>query len=111
MAPRCRERAPSTTSDPFERERYALPHADAHGGKRALATALLQAVDRGQRNARARHSERMPERDRAAVGIDVVGVIGDAELPQAGETLRGERLVDLDQVEIADLETEPRHQL
>src|SRR3954467_1444140 len=57
----------STALDALERERYALPHAHAHGGKRALAAALLQAVDRGQRNARARHSERMPERDRAAV--------------------------------------------
>ena len=69
----------------------------------------MQTVDRGQGKARPRHPERVPERDRAAMGIDVLGVVGDAELPQAGEPLRSERLVDLDQVEVADLEAEPGH--
>ena len=40
-------------SDPLERQRNALPHADAHGGERALAAALLQAVrPRSARGAR-----------------------------------------------------------
>src|SRR5580692_1616385 len=47
----------------------------------------------------------------AAVRIDVRGVIGDAELAQAGETLRGKGFVDLDQIEIGNLEAEPLHQL
>src|SRR5262249_36409003 len=98
-------------STPLQRERDALAHADAHGGERKLAAALLQTVHRGQGKARPRHAERVPERDRAAVRIDVLGVIGNAELAQAGDALRGERLVDLDQIEIADLQAKPRHQL
>ena len=42
---------------------------------------------------------------------DVRGVIGQAKLAQAGERLRGKCFVELDPVEIADLEAEPRHQL
>src|ERR1700675_1114745 len=97
--------------DPLERERDALPDANAHGGQRTLAAALLQTMHRGERNARARHAERMTERDGAAMWIDVSGIIGNAELAQAGETLRGERLVDLDEVEIPDLEAQICHEL
>src|SRR5882672_1550776 len=99
------------SSNTLERQRHALADADAHGGERAPAAARLQPVQRGERDARPRHAERMAERDRAAMGIDVLGIVGDAELAQAREPLRGEGLVDLDQVEVADLDAEPRHQL
>ena len=42
----------------------------------------------------------MTERDRAAVDVDLLPV--EPELVAIGEHLRGERLVDLDQVEIVD---------
>src|SRR5579863_4933831 len=80
----------------LQRQRHALPDADAHRRQRALAAALFQPVHRGQRQPRAGHAERVAERDSAAVRIDVVGVVGDAELAQAGQALRGERFVDLD---------------
>ena len=51
--------------------------ADAHGGERELAAALFQPMHRRQRKPRARHAERMAERDRAAVRIDVLGVVGE----------------------------------
>src|SRR5258706_15176110 len=98
-------------SNPFERQRDALPAADAQGGKRALAVTLMQAVPRGQRQPRTRHAERMTERNGAAVRIDVLGVIGESELAQHRQRLRGERLVELDQIEIADFQSQPRHQL
>ena len=101
----------SIITNPLQRQRHALADADAHGGQRALAAALFQAVHRGQREARAGHAERMAERDGAAVRIDVLGIVGDAELAQAGQALRGERFVELDQIEIADLQAEPLHQL
>ena len=43
-----------------------------------------------------RHAERMAERDGAAVGIDVLGVVGEAELAQHRQALGGEGLVELD---------------
>ena len=45
-------------------------------------------------------ADRVAERDRAAVDVDLVPV--EAELATVGEGLRGERLVDLDQVERLD---------
>jgi hypothetical protein len=53
----------------------------------------------------------MAERNGAAMRIDVIGVVGDAKLPQTGQALRGKSLVELDQVEIGNLQTEPGHQL
>src|SRR5712672_2378370 len=88
--------------DPLQRQRNPLPHPDTHGGERTLATALLERMLRRQGVARARHAERMAERDRAAVRIDVLGIVGEAELAQARERLRGKCLVELDPVEIAD---------
>ena len=42
----------------------------------------------------------MAERDGAAVGVHVRGVVGQAELAQHRERLRGEGLVELDHVDL-----------
>src|SRR5439155_14427549 len=42
-------------------------------------------------------------RDRAAVHVDLVGI--EAEFADAGDRLRGERFVDLDEVEVVDRQT------
>ena len=76
-----------------------------------LPPRFSQPVRRGHREPRARHAERMAERDRAAIRIDVLGIVGKAELAQHGQRLRGEGLVEFDHVEVADLQAEPRHQL
>src|SRR3954447_5560065 len=80
----------------LDRHCDALADADAHGGERAFAAALFHAVDRGHRQPRAAHAERMPERDRAAMRIDEIGVVPDAELAQAGDALRGKGFIELD---------------
>ena len=92
--------------DALNRERHALADADAHGRERAPAAGFHHLMRRRDGKPRARHAERMAERDRAAVRIDVLGVVRHAELAQAGEGLRGERLVELDHVEVADLAAE-----
>src|SRR6202043_2513005 len=79
-----RDRMNKLASHPFQRQRYALADADAHGGEREPAAAPFQAVHGGEREARARHAERMAERDRPAMGVDVLGVVGESELAQAG---------------------------
>src|SRR4051794_13505682 len=94
----------------LDRDRDALPDADAHGGERAFAAARLHAVDRGHGEPRAAHAEGMTERDRAAVRVDEIGIVLDAKLTQAGDALRGKRLVEFDEVEIADRKPQPRHQ-
>src|SRR6202158_6161505 len=91
----------------LDRHRDALPDADAHRGERALAAALLHAVHRGHGEARAAHAERVAERDGAAMRVDEIGIVLDAELAQAGDALRGEGFIELDQIEIADLQSQP----
>ncbi len=44
----------------------------------------------------------MPQRDSAAVGIDVRRIVLHPQLPQDGECLRREGLVQLDHVHIVD---------
>ena len=47
-----------------------------------------------------RHSERMPEGNGAAVRVDVVGVVGEAEEPEHGKRLRGERFIEFHDLDI-----------
>src|SRR6187431_2377684 len=97
--------------DLLDRDRNALADADAHGCQGKLPAPLLHAVHRRQRQSRAAHAERMAERDRAAMRVDEVGVVLDAQLPQAGYSLRGEGFIELDQIEVSDLDAETLHQL
>ena len=55
---------------------------------------------RGQ-HARAGRADRMADRDRAAVDVDLAGVPAEVLVDRAG--LRGERLVGLDQIEVLGL--------
>src|SRR4051812_2572123 len=68
----------------FDRNRNALANADAHVCKGKFPAPLLHAVHRRQRQPRAAHAEWMAERDRAAMRVDEIGVVLDAQLPQAG---------------------------
>ena len=79
-------------SRPLEGERNALADADAHGSKRELALVLFKAVDRGERESCSRHSQGMAERDGAAMGIHLLGIVGKSELAQTGKRLRSEGL-------------------
>src|SRR5918995_4859096 len=83
----------------LQRQGDALTDADAHGRERTLRAALLELESRRAADPGAGHAERVPERDRAAVRIDVCGIVREAELAQRGERLAGERLVQLDEVD------------
>src|SRR5262249_10300728 len=72
---------------PLKSERDALADADAHGGERELALFLFETMDRGEREPRPRHAQWMTECDRAAMGVHLRGIVGQAELAQAGERL------------------------
>ena len=56
----------------------------------------------GQGEPGAAGAQRVAQGDRAAVRVDVLGVVGQAELPEHGQGLRGERLVQLDHVQVGD---------
>src|SRR6478735_12227465 len=64
----------------LDRHRNTLPDADAHRRQRAIAAALLHAVHRGHREPGAAHAERVTQRNGAAVRVDEIGILLDAEL-------------------------------
>src|SRR3984885_5804391 len=95
----------------FDQRRDALPHANAHRGNRTLAATRFERVQRGQRKACTRHAQWVPERNRPAMRVHVLRIVGEAELARHRQTLSGERLVELDHVDIADLHPQALEQL
>src|SRR5690242_15257082 len=83
-------------------DHHRLAHAAGHAHRLDAVAAAggLQAVDERGHDARPGHPERMAEGDRAAERVELV--VGDAELLLAGHDLRGERLVDLDDVDLVN---------
>src|SRR5437667_12134155 len=82
------------------------PHAaaDAHGDDAPALLPPAQLVEQRPGHARAGHAVGVADRDRAAVRVELLGV--DAEAVPAVDDLRGEGLVQLDDVDV--LELEPR---
>ena len=94
----------------LEQDGDALPDADAHGRQSARrapwsARRSSRAADRASRAPLMPSG--WPEGDRAAVRVDVLGVVRQAQSPQHGQGLRGERLVQFEQVDVGDLEAGP----
>jgi hypothetical protein len=44
----------------------------------------------------------MPKRDRAAVAVDILGIVGQSETTRTREHLSGEGLIDFDAVELVE---------
>src|SRR3954452_6786250 len=86
-------------SDPLDEHREALPDPDAQRREAAVRVLSLHPAEQRDGEPCAAASERMPQGDGAAVGVDSVDV--EAEPADAGEDLWGEGLVDLDRFEVA----------
>src|SRR5487761_1045345 len=91
---------PWVHSNPFHCKGDALADADAHRAQRSPSPGALQLIHGGGGEPRAAHSERVTERNGTALWVDVRGIVSDPKLPQDGERLGGESLVELDQIEI-----------
>src|ERR1039457_5336035 len=91
----------------LDRHRHTLADADAHRRQRPFSPALFHAVHRGQGETRSAHAQGMTERDGAAMRVDEIGIVLDAELAQAGYSLAGEGFIELDQIEITDFQSQP----
>src|SRR6476646_8447451 len=87
-------------SDRFKDGGQTLADPDAEGDRPVAAAAPLQLAHQGAGEAGAGAAERVAEGDRAAV--DVEPLLLDPELAGAGENLRGEGLVQLDQVDLVE---------
>jgi len=91
--------------DPLEDDGDPLANADAHGAKSEAAFGPEQLVRGGRGEASATGAERMADGDSAAVGVNVRGIVGQAEFAENGERLRGEGLVEFDNVHLGNHET------
>src|SRR5262249_3629764 len=82
-------------------------HCDAHAAANAqraealLDVALAHLVQQRHQHGGAGGADRMAERDRPAVDVDLGGIPAEVLVDRAG--LRGESLVGLDQFEVLDL--------
>src|SRR5436190_12378950 len=75
--------------------------ADAQRGEALLGVALLHLVQQRHQYAGTGSSDGMADRDRAAIDVDLGGIPAEILVDRTG--LRGEGLVGLDQIEIADV--------
>src|SRR5258707_10203941 len=82
---------------------HSNPHAaaDAQRGEALLGVALLHLVQQRDQHAGAGSADRMADRDRATIDVDLGSIPAEVLVDRAG--LRGESLVGLDQIEIADV--------
>ena len=78
----------------------AQPTAAAHAHQAQVGFAQFQFGDHAGDQARPGGADGMSERDRSAVDVDPFGVGFQFALPRQHH--RGERLVDLEQVDVAD---------
>src|SRR3954451_20785740 len=92
------ERRPATSGGDADDQRVTLAAAPAERGGADTAAAALELEGEVQHDPGARHADRVAERDRAAVDVDLVRV--EAELAGGLDSDRGERLVELHQVEV-----------
>src|SRR6188508_3059172 len=81
-------------------ERHRVAAAKAERREAGGEIPILQSVQQCGQDARAARADRVPERDGTAVHVDAVPV--PLEHRAVGQRLRGERLVRLDQVVVAD---------
>src|SRR4030095_3690658 len=89
-------------SDALDDHRYPLADADTHRRQAVTPAAPMERVNERRHQPRTRWTERVAHRDRAAVAVALRRI--HPELLHACQTLRGERLVQLDQVDIVDRE-------
>src|SRR5471032_2448659 len=70
----------AAVSNAFQHQRNALAHADAHGAQGIAATRAVQLVDGRQSQPRTGSTQRMTERNRAAIRVDARIVVAQAQL-------------------------------
>src|SRR4051812_41758134 len=85
---------------PRDAEGNRVTTAEAQRREAALLVSILERVEQRRQHTRAARSDRMAERNRAAVYVHVVPV--PVESRAVGKCLRGECLVRLDEIEVAD---------
>src|SRR6476469_3573143 len=87
--------------DELDSHRGRFAAADAQACDAALAAGLLQRVDQGDEDACSACTDRMAERGRAAVDVDLL--VRDAEVLHREHRDAGEGFVHFPQIDVSDL--------
>ena len=98
----CPGEVTSRRSRPLKGQSNALADADA---KTYQDTGLLlptQSMGGSHGQTRTARAKRMPERDRAAVAVDMLSIVGQSEAARTGEHLRGERFIYFYAIELVE---------
>jgi len=90
----------------LDEEGHALAAADAHRLEADRRVRSAQPVDQGREQAGPGHAEGVTQRDRTAMYVQPLGI--HPQLPVARHDLSGERLVELDKVDVVDRHPSPR---
>src|SRR5258708_29741413 len=99
---RTRRPRPASWLHALDDRRDALSAADAHGHQRVASAGALKLVHRLDGEDASCRADRMSERDRTTVRIDLRRI--EAQLLVDAERLRGEGLVGFDDVDLFELE-------
>src|SRR4051795_2572074 len=92
-------------SDPLEQRGQALPAADAHGLQPEPCTAAVHLPQQRRQDPATGRADRVAQRDPGAVDVHALEVgRREAPLPGHREDLAGERLVELDQIDVLQLD-------
>src|SRR5579859_5597264 len=94
---------------PFKDSRGALATAHAHRHHAILRIPALHLAQNGGRELRARAAQRMAERNRPAIDVDLFEI--QSRAPDHRQRLHREGLVQLDQVDIVELQSRKRQRL
>src|SRR5215211_1552705 len=88
-------------SEPLDERARAQAAAAAHGHEADLPVGALELVQQRGDQARPGRAERVTERNGATIHVDAIPI--RVELPAPGGDDRRERLVDLDEIDVAHL--------
>src|SRR5262249_17329574 len=80
-------------SRPLKGQTNALADADAKTYQGKGLSLPTQSIDGGHYQTRTARAKRMPKRDRAAVAVDMLGIVGQSETTRTREHLSGKGLV------------------
>ena len=106
------DRDPVVTSHPLEQRGQPLAAADAHRLQAVAGVAAVHLAQQGRQDAPAGRAHRVAEGDARAVDVGPLEVaVGEAPLAGHRQHLAGERLVELDQVDVGELDVGLRQRL
>src|SRR5690242_11068757 len=94
----------------MEKRCDALAAADAHGLETELRLAALHLVQQRREDAHAGRADRMAERNAGAVDVQLVALVPAPAFEHA-QDLRGERFVELDEVDVSPAGLRAREKL